>query len=101
MLLEDIAIHLKSGSLTFNLFDLSGGAGTLPKKWPQARNFYCGYAGGLSLDNLSEQLKLIEKSVGDRTIWIDVETHIRSEDNKVFDLEKAERFLEIAKPYTE
>ena len=83
------------------LFDLSGGAGTLPDEWPEARDFYCGYAGGLSPDNLEEQLKLIEKSVGDRTIWIDAETHVRSDNDKIFDLEKVERFLEIAKPYTE
>ena len=83
------------------LFDLSGGTGVLPKKWPEARDCYCGYAGGLSPANLSQQLDIISESVGDRTIWIDAETHVRSLDDRVFDLNKVERFLEIAEAYVE
>jgi len=98
---EILDIARSNGIDAVPFFDLSGGAGVLPEEWPEARDFYCGYAGGLSPDNLTEQLALIEKSVGDRTIWIDAETHVRSEDNKVFDLEKVEAFLEIAKRYVE
>lgn len=79
------------------LFDLSGGTGVLPESWPTARKFYCGYAGGLSPDNLKEQLEQIEKVCGEGPIWIDVETHVRT--NEFLDLDKVEKFLEIAKPY--
>lgn len=79
------------------LFDLSGGAGVLPAAWPTPCAAYCGYAGGLSPDNLEAQLVLIEQAAGpDQRVWIDVETHVRSEDDKVFDLAKVRRFLEIS-----
>ena len=81
------------------LFDLSGGTGRLPDMWPTAMGCYCGYAGGLSPENVVEQLELIETVCGDRTIWIDVETHVRSEDNQQFDLDKVVQFIEAAKPW--
>ena len=81
------------------LFDLSGGAGVLPEAWPDARPGYCGYAGGLSPDNVVQQLEAIEQVCGDGPIWIDVETHVRTEDDQIFDLEKVERFLEASKPW--
>ena len=76
------------------LFDLSGGAGVLPEQWPVARTGYCGYAGGLSPNNVANQLDVIEKVCGDGPIWIDVETHVRSEDDQVFDLDKVVAFIE-------
>jgi hypothetical protein len=82
------------------LFDVSGGAGQLPGRWPAALpEMYCGYAGGLSPDNLSVQLPLIEYAARDSNVWIDVETHVRSNNDTTFDLEKVERFLEIAAPW--
>lgn len=83
------------------LFDLSGGTGVLPEEWPKAKKCYCGYAGGLSPENLTEQLELISKAVTDRLTWIDTETGVRTRcvpDDK-FDLEKVKRFLEIAKDW--
>ncbi len=82
------------------LFDLSGGAGRLPETWPQAKG-YCGYAGGLSPDNLQSQLELIEQVAGDGFIWIDTETRVRSEDDRIFDLGKVRAFLEAAKPWVD
>src|SRR3972149_5072874 len=75
------------------LFDLSGGAGVLPEKWPEPADYYCGYAGGLSADNLEQELSRIadvtRKKDGSRwPIWIDAETHLRSNDDKTFDLAK-------------
>ena len=36
------------------LFDLSGGAGVLPREWPQAwTGVMCGYAGGLGAENVA------------------------------------------------
>lgn len=81
------------------LFDTSGGAGVLPGEWPEALRMYSGYAGGLSPENLMEQMQRIVEKCGDGPIWIDAETHLRSSDDNVFDLDKVQRFLEIAKPW--
>tara|TARA_Y100000034_G_scaffold136240_1_gene211737 strand:- start:1594 stop:2337 length:744 start_codon:yes stop_codon:yes gene_type:complete len=81
------------------LFDISGGKGILPEEWPQARNMYCGYAGGLSPDNIEEQMEKIEKVAGDGPIWVDVETHVRSDDDKLFDMDKVEMFLHRISPW--
>ena len=87
------------------LFDISGGAGILPTEWPRpymlrdGQPVYHGYAGGLSPDNLAEQLPKIAEAAGDARIWIDVETHVRSADDRQFDLDKVRRFLEIAAPH--
>ena len=71
------------------LFDLSHGAGVLPEKWPDPIDgISCGYAGGLSPKNLKEQIVKIEAAAGDREIWIDIETHVRSYSDKTFDLDK-------------
>ena len=86
------------------LFDLSHGAGVLPSDWPKASagdsNFVrFGYAGGLSPDNVVEQIEKISKVSGDNIIWIDAETQLRSPDNRIFDLDKVVQFLEKSKPY--
>ena len=86
------------------LHDVSGGNGVLPDKWPQPMGDYCGYAGGLSPDNLAEQLRLIQDRIRNKDgslypIWIDAETHMRSIDNSTFETVQAERFLKIAEPF--
>lgn len=82
------------------LFDLSHGAGVLPEQWPHLiPGISCGYAGGLGPDNISEQLQLIAGKVGDGETWVDMETKIRSEDDRIFDLDKVETVLEICKPF--
>ena len=82
------------------LFDLSHGSGTVPDNWPKPLlDLYCGYAGGLSPDNLVEQVGKISSIVKRRHIWIDAETHLRSEDGRTFDVDKVIKFLEIAKPW--
>lgn len=91
------AEHAKN---VFPLFDISGGIGAVPEHWPAPfPGVYCGYAGGLGPDTLAEQLKKIEAVVGDREIWIDMETRIRSLGDTKFDLEKVVACLELAKPY--
>jgi hypothetical protein len=85
---------------TYPLFDRSGGAGIVPEQWP-APIGYCGYAGGLGPDNLEAELVRLEQVVGDREIWIDMETHVRSDNNKVFDLDKVARCLDIVRKFTD
>lgn len=90
------------------LFDVSGGAGILPGTWPKPQwmaddkaHCYHGYAGGLGPENLAEQIPLILEAAGPNCprIWIDMETRVRSTDDRQFDLEKVRRCLEIARPY--
>lgn len=81
------------------LFDKSGGAGVEPGEWPAPFGSYCGYAGGLHPDILREQLGRIALAAGDSRVWIDVETHVRSADDRQFDLAKVEKFLTVAEPW--
>jgi len=81
------------------LFDTSGGAGVLPGTWPKPVGEYCGYAGGLSPENLDAQLRLIDQVADTARVWIDVETRVRSNDDAQFDLGLVERFLLMAKPW--
>ena len=83
------------------LFDLSHGAGILPSAWPKPiEGMYCGYAGGLSPDNVIEQLeKIVIANGDDKETWIDAETLLRSPDNRTFDLDKVVQFLENSKKY--
>jgi hypothetical protein len=81
-------------------FDLSGGVGVLPEKWQEAKEgVYTGYAGGLSPENVCDQLKQIEKVCGEPPIWIDVETHVRTKDNQALDMQKVEEFLRVCEPW--
>lgn len=90
---------LQEGYNAVPLFDTSGGAGVLPTEWPAFIGTYCGYAGGLSPDNLEEQMEKILEVAAGQDIWIDVETHVRSHDNAILDLEKVYRFLEISEQW--
>lgn len=89
----------------YPLFDLSGGAGIVPDKWEAAfPGMYCGYAGGLGPQNLGDNLPLIVAAAkqnpdAEDRIWIDMETHIRSQDDFQFDLEKVRACLELVKPW--
>lgn len=79
------------------LYDLSHGAGLLPQQWPKPLSFAkCGYAGGLSPENLESQILAIESIVGNTEIWIDMETHVRSNMDSLFDTAKVRKCLEIS-----
>ena len=78
-------------------FDASHGKGKLPEQWPKAReNRYCGYAGGLNPDNLAENLEKISQ-VANTPAWVDVQSGVMT--NRRLDLDKAHKFLTIAKPW--
>lgn len=98
------------GSRLFNvacLFDRSGGAGRLPSEWPPPfPGAYCGYAGGLSPDNVVTHLCAVHElcdvwqtSPDHSGYWIDAETHLRTDDGARFDLERAEAFLAKASEF--
>lgn len=87
-----------SGLDAVPLFDKSGGAGIVPGEWPKAiPGVFCGYAGGLGPDNLTEELGRINAAAGDQPIWIDMETKIRN-DRDVFDLNLVRKCLEQVTP---
>jgi hypothetical protein len=98
-------IHDEYESMDFSiasLYELSHGTGVRPEEWfhPLARTgIPCGFAGGLSPENVASQIEKILRVMGDAPFWIDAETHLRSPDDKQFDLAKVRRFLEAAKPY--
>ena len=59
------------------LFDSSGGRGNSPKNWPNLiPNVPCGYAGGLGINNITEQLNILSGIVGPSSIWIDMESSL-------------------------
>jgi hypothetical protein len=91
------------GSMGLNLamlFDRSGGKGVVPSSWPAPfEPIYTGYAGGLGPETLEDQLPLILQAAGDRSIWIDMERRIRSDDDVQFDLGKVRACLEIRQLY--
>lgn len=82
------------------LFDCSGGAGLVPKEWPAILPHPCGYAGGLGPTTLPVELPRIAKQAQHHTIWIDMESRIRSDDDQMFQLDKVHTCLALAQPYT-
>ncbi|MGE4197645.1 MAG: hypothetical protein AB7G11_11040 [Phycisphaerales bacterium] len=83
------------------LLDGSAGTGKTPERWilpPGLEDHRVGLAGGLRPENLTDELKRIEDVVGDRRIWIDLESGLRDERDR-FSFARAERCLEIAEPW--
>ena len=91
--------HEPAGIDAVAVFDLSGGTGVLPEYWPSSEGRYVGYAGGLSPDNVADQLKVLETHVGEGAglAWIDAESHLRTDDR--FDMQKVRKFLAAAQPW--
>jgi hypothetical protein len=83
------------------LFDMSHGAGIAPKHWPDLLpDVKCGYAGGISPTNISGHVASINELVGNKETWIDMETHVRSSNDKQFDLSKVNDCLTQFATYT-
>lgn len=95
---QDLWMHLHTLSNFHVLFDESRGNGIKASGYNiPLRGNLCGYAGGLGPDNLQEELRKIERSAGDREVWIDMETRVRTNDR--LDLDKVEQVLKIVKEY--
>jgi hypothetical protein len=77
------------------LFDDSMGLGVSTTNWPSPPSnaaLRFGYAGGLSPANLTEQLARMGRTAPGRTVWVDMESSLRSvhkDDSDVFDCNKA------------
>ena len=84
------------------LFDASGGNGITPQNWqkPIYENHPMGYSGGISPDNVIQNLNKISAVAGDREIWIDAEGKLKSktlfEEKALFDAELAKAYVHRA-----
>lgn len=83
------------------LFDASGGRGMWnPDGWPTCWTMFTsmGYAGGITPENIYGALDIVSErtkhQVRDKTIWIDMETGVRTDDK--FDFKKVELALRKA-----
>lgn len=92
-------LHANDCKNISGLVDLSHGAGVLPEFWEAYtyKDVPIGYAGGLTPENVQDQLKKIETLT--HNTWIDAETHLRSNMWKDFDLQKVIQFLENSKSW--
>lgn len=81
------------------LFDASGGCGKLPDKWeaPIMKNHKMGYSGGLSPENVADNLDKINAVLPQEyTTWIDAEGKLKDPDTKQFDIARAEKYIQNA-----
>lgn len=85
------------------LYDVSGGEGKLSRdSWGGIilPNHQTGYAGGLSPDNIAENLDYINKLLpADYSTWVDAEGKLKSvgpDDKKLFDTQLAKKYIERA-----
>jgi hypothetical protein len=79
------------------LFDASGSRGIETSEWlPPLDGKICGFAGGLGPETLSRALPVIKQVCADQPFWIDMETHIRDE-NDWLNLDACERVLQISR----
>jgi hypothetical protein len=87
----------KFGMFPNILFDQSGGRGQSPKVlFSPISGYFCGFAGGLNPANVEEYLVKLSSCWGSGIGWIDVESGVRTEDNKL-DMNKVSMFLEKSK----
>ncbi len=89
------------------LFDESAGRGISPESWAAPLpGHFCGYAGGMTPDNIEANIKMIQIVANGHVTWIDMESGVRNTEKQdgvfikdEFSLEKMRRVLEITKPY--
>ena len=80
------------------LFDESAGRGISPDSWDcPLPGHFCGYAGGITPENVAENIAMIQQVADGHTTWIDMESGVRTNDH--FDLEKCRSVLKTASPF--
>lgn len=80
------------------LFDRSGGRGEeMPIISPPVSGVRCGYAGGINPSNIANLLIRISTAISHGCCWIDMESHVRTDDK--LDLDKVYACLSVAKEY--
>lgn len=81
------------------LFDASGGRGISPDTWraPVFENHKMGYSGGLSPENVADNLAKINMVLpAEYNTWIDAEGKLKDPDTKQFDTLRAESYIQNA-----
>lgn len=81
------------------LVDESKGTGVASTSWPTPpSNYEIGYAGGIGPSNIRQVLTEVQAVAGGRSIWIDMESSLRSIKNgkDVFDLDKCYEVIDAA-----
>lgn len=76
------------------LYDSSGGRGTLLGNYKEPiKRHFTGYAGGISPDNIISVCEKVNAVSKGTDVWIDMESHVRSNEDTIFDLTKVESCL--------
>ncbi len=98
--LRNFIHELNDTGVSFSLlFDSSYGAGIAPSSWnaPIYKNHPQGYAGGLSPENVTENLDKINRVTKDRTdVWIDAEGRLMKPGTRIFDIDRAKEYIKKA-----
>lgn len=87
------------------LYDTSGGEGIPMPSFdclvpPPTPTISVGYAGGIGMHNVASVVRSCKEEWKDHdnTFWLDMETHVRSDDGKTFDLKRVVAVLEAVAP---
>lgn len=79
------------------LFDDSGGKGIVRRSWPSVLpDGYCGFAGGIGLDNVAKVVAEISVKCP-TSFWIDMEGRVRDEQDRL-DLDCVGQILSVCAP---
>lgn len=94
----------RAGHAASVLLDASGGRGIESAGWPAPPPVgKVGYAGGLKPENISKQLEQIATATAgcDQTIWVDMESGVRTCDGLLMDLDRVRQCLELAAAFVQ
>jgi hypothetical protein len=84
------------------LIDPSGGRGVRPEVWPAPpAGKRVGFAGGIGPGNIEDVAAELAELPGDGEFWIDMESLVRSDDDRLFDVQKVQDVLRLVWAYVE
>lgn len=99
MVKDRVDLLYKTGAKFSLLYDASYGYGKSPERWnaPVYNTHPMGYAGGLSPENVSENLdKISENLPSNYYTWIDAEGRLMKPGTRQFDIERARQYVQNA-----